>query len=135
MTQIPKPTVKLLYNGKDCTSDFSRYLNSVTFQDYEDEQSDELTLNLNNHDGYFSNSWYPDKGDKLTCTIIYGADIFECGTLTIDDNHFDYGISGDTVEIKALAASTNQAVRSNKVKNWSGHSLNSVAREMGKTHG
>jgi len=135
MTQIPKPTVKLLYNGKDCTSDFSKYLNQLTFQDFEDEQSDEITLNLNNHDGYFSELWYPNKGDKLTCTIIYGTDIFECGTLTIDNNHFDYGISGDFVEIKALATSTNQPVRSNKVRNWSGKTLNTVASEMGKSHG
>lgn len=80
---IPKPTVKLLYNGKDCTKDFSKYLNCLTFQDFEDEQSDELTITLNNADGYFSDLWYPEKGDKLTCDILFNGDTFNCGTFFI----------------------------------------------------
>jgi len=133
--QIPKPVVKLLYNGKDCTSDFSKYLNSVEFNEFENEQSDELNLKLNNNDGYFADLWYPQKGDKLTCDIIYGADTFNCGVFTIDENNFDFAISGDSVEIKALAASTNFSVRTNKVKNHSGKTLTQIANEIGKSYG
>lgn len=131
----PKPIVNLLYNGKDCTKDFSKYLNSLTFQDFEDEQSDELTISLNNNDGYFSDLWYPEKGDNLTCSISFDGFNFDCGTCTIDDNTFNYGISGDTVEIKALATSANFPVRTNKVKNHTGKSLIQIANEFGKTHG
>ena len=93
---IAKPTVTLLYNGKDCTKDFSKYLSSLTFTDFEDEQSDELNITLNDSDGYFSSLWYPDKGDKLTCSIEFDGTEFDCGTLTIDENNFDFGLSGDT---------------------------------------
>lgn len=132
---IPKPQVNLLYNGKDCTKDFSKYLNCLTFQDFEDEQSDELTITLNNADGYFSDLWYPEKGDKLTCDILFNGDTFNCGTFTIDENSFNYGINGDSLEIKALATSANFSVRTNKVKNHTGKSLIQIANEIGKSYG
>ncbi len=130
-----KPEVKLLYNGKDCTSDFSKYLRSFTFQEFEEEQSDEINLVLNNNDGYFSDLWYPEKGDKLTAEIIFGADIFSCGIFTIDDDTFYFGLNGDEVELKALAASTNTPMRSNKTTNYSGKTLFQIAQEIGKIHG
>ena len=130
-----KPEVKLLYNGNDCTSDFSKYLRSFTFQEFEDEQSDEISLVLNNNDGYFSDLWYPEKGDKLTAEIIYGADVFSCGIFTIDDDSFYFGLNGDEVEIKALAASVNTSVRSNKTVNYSGKTLFQIAQEIGKAYG
>lgn len=132
---IPKPTVNLLYNGKDCTKDFSKYLNCLTFQDFEDEQSDELTITLNNADGYFSDLWYPEKGDKLTCDILFNGDTFNCGTFTIDENSFHYDINGDSLEVKALATSANFSVRTNKVKNHTGKSLIQIASEIGKSYG
>ncbi len=131
----PKPVVTLLYNGKDASKDFSKYLRCLTFNEFEDEQSDELTLALNNDDGYFSDLWYPNKGDKITVSIQYGEDIFEPGTFTIDDNSFNWGLSGDTVEIKALATSTNFSVRTQKIKNWTGKTLNQIANEIGKSYG
>lgn len=132
---INKPEVKLLYNGKDCSKDFSKYLRSVSFEEFEDDQSDELTLTLNNHDGFFSTLGSPKKGDKLTCQFLNGADIFNCGSFSIDDNTFHWGLDGDTVEIKALAALINVPVRTNKTKNHSGKTLVAIAREIGKTHG
>ena len=131
----PKPTVNLQYNGVDCTKDFSKYLNRLTFQDFEDEQSDELTITLNNNDGYFTDLWYPDKGDKLTCNIEFDGETFNCSTLTIDENSFDFSVSGDTVEIKALATSTNFSVRTKKFKNHTGKSLIQIASEIGKSYG
>ncbi len=134
-TKPPKPTVTLTYNGTDCTKDFSKYLNSLTFNEFEDEQSDELSLTLNNNDGYFTDLWYPEKGDKLTCSINYGADTFECGTFTIDENSFDFSVSGDSVEIKALATSANFSVRTQKIKNRSGKTLTQIANEIGTSYG
>lgn len=130
-----KPIIKLLYNGKDCTNDFSKYINSVCFREYEAEQSDELTLSVNNNNGYFTDSWYPQKGDKFTCDIIFNGDVFKCGTFTIDDNNFDFSVSGDTAEIKALATSSNFPVRTVKLKNWSGKTLVQIANEIGGKYG
>ncbi len=131
----PKPTVNLLYNGKDCTKDFSKYLRRLTFQDFEDEQSDELTITLNNNDGYFSDLWYPEKGDKLTCDIIFDGQTCNCGTFTVDENTINFSVSGDSVEIKALATSTNFSVRTKKFKNHTGKTLIQIANEVGKSYG
>jgi len=133
-TPIPKATVNLLYNGKDCTEDFSKYLNSVSFKEYEDEQSDELNISLNNNDGYFTDLWFPEKGAKLTCKINYGTEVFDCGTASIDENTFNFSTSGDTVEIKALATSTNFPVRTQRIINHSGKTLTQIAAAIGKIH-
>ena len=133
-SRIPKATVNLLYNGKDCTEDFSKYLNSVSFREYEDEQSDELSINLNNNDGFFTDLWFPEKGAKLTCKINYGIEVFDCGTLAIDENSFHFSTSGDTVEIKALATSTNFPVRTQRIINHSGKTLTQIAEAVGKIH-
>ena len=131
----PKPTVTLLYNGKDCSEDFSRYLCSLSFQDFEDEQSDELSITLNDNDGCFSDIWAPKKGDTISAAISFGADTFDCGTCTIDDINFNFSTSGDSLEIKALATSTNFSVRSNKYKNHTGKTLIQIANEIGKSYG
>lgn len=130
-----KPVIKVLYNGKDASVDFSKYLASFTFKEFEDEQSDEINILLNNNDGYFTDLWYPEKQDKLAVTIEYGADIFELGTFTIDENSFDFSTAGDMVTIKALATSINFSVRTQKIKNWSGYTLNKIADEIGKNYG
>ena len=132
---IAKPIVKLLYNGKDCTSDFSKYLKSLSFQDFEDEQSDELNITLNDNDGFFADLWYPDKGDKLNCSIDFDGETFDCGACTIDENSFDFSVSGDTVQIKALSTSTNYSVRTSKIKNHSGKTLRQIANEAGASYG
>lgn len=133
--KIPKPTVLLTYNGNDCTKDFLQYLRSLSHTDYEDENSDELNISLNNNDGYFSDLWYPEKGDKLTCSINFDGMTFDCGTFTIDDNSFTFDVSGDDVEIKAVAASTNKPVRTRKYKNYSGKTLKEIAEDKGKDNG
>jgi len=132
---IAKPIVKLLYNGKDCTSDFSKYLNTLSFQDFEDEQSDELNITLNDNDGFFADLWYPEKGDKLTCSIDFDGSAFDCGACTIDENSFDFSVSGDTVQIKALSTSTNYSVRTAQIKNHSGKTLRQIANEAGASYG
>ena len=134
-TNPPKPEVKLLYNGKDCTNDFSKYLNSVTYREFEDNEADELVLSLNNNDGYFTDLWYPSKGDKLTCSIIYGNDIFDCGTLTIDENSFNFGTGGDTLEIKAVSTPKEVPIKTKKVKNHTGKTLVAIAKDIGKKQG
>ncbi|MCD8024755.1 MAG: hypothetical protein LUE64_04400 [Candidatus Gastranaerophilales bacterium] len=130
-----KPVVTLKYNGQDASSDFSKYLSSLEFREYEDEQSDELSLSLNDNDNYFSNLWYPEKGDKLECSIGYGADNFSLGIFTIDENSFNFGTEGARLELKALATSTNFSVRTAKITNWSGYTLNQIAAKIGKSYG
>lgn len=130
-----KPTVKLLYNNKDCTEDFSKYLNSVTYREFEENESDELGLTLNDNDGYFADLWYPEKGDKLTCTIIYGTDVYDCGTFTIDENSFSFTTSGDTLEIKAQTTPKTKPVRTKKTVNYTGKTLVAIAREIGERQG
>ena len=66
---VKAPKVIILYNNSDITKNISPYIQSVTYTDYEKDQSDELSITLNDYDGYFQNDWRPVKGDKITAQI------------------------------------------------------------------
>ena len=44
---VKAPKVIILYNNSDITKNISPYIQSVTYTDYEKDQSDELSITLN----------------------------------------------------------------------------------------
>ena len=133
---IKKPYVKLLYNGYNVSADFSPYVTTVTYTDYEKEQSDELSVSLSDHDGHFVSDWHPKKGDKITAVFGFeGENTLKCGTFTIDELSYNFDTSGDTCEIQALAATTNSPVRTKNSRFFENKTLVQIARYFGDLHG
>lgn len=133
---VKKPKVIILYNNKDITKNISSYIQSVTYTDYEKDQSDELAITLNDYDGYFQNDWYPDKGDKISAYIGYeGEKLLNCGTFTIDEPELNIETEGDIFTIRALAASINQNTREKNVLSYRNKTLVDIAKQIGKKHG
>ena len=64
---IPKFTV--LYNNKNITADISKHMLSLTYNDKTEGESDEIEIEVEDVDLKWQNSWYPEKGAKLTVTI------------------------------------------------------------------
>lgn len=133
---IKIPKVVLIYNKKDISKSISKYLMSLTFTDYEKDQSDELNLQLKDSDKYFQNSWRPQKGDKITAQIGYeNKTLLECGTFTIDETEWSCDDSGDVFTIRALAASINQKIREKGSQSYKNKTLVDIAKEIGSKHG
>jgi len=137
MTQAKQIFTDLKYNNHNVTKDFSKYLQSITYDDYEKEQSDELTITLKDNDKLFQNEWYPEKGAKISCKagFIDSKEILDCGTFTIDENSFHFSASGDSLEIKALAATTNTPLRTANTRPFEKTTLIKIAQEFGNIHG
>lgn len=134
-TTVSKPFYELKYNGHNVTLDFSKYLQEITYIDYEKDQSDELTIKLKDNDKKFQNDWYLDKGAKLTCKFGYeNGEILNAGTFTIDEATFDFDTGGDTVEVKALATTVNSPLRTKNSRYFEG-SLKKIADNFGQIHG
>ena len=130
------PRVVLIYNKKDISTNISKYLMSLTFTDYEKDQSDELNLQLKDSDKYFQNSWRPQKGDKISAQIGYEDEqLLDCGTFTIDETEWSCDDSGDVFTIRALAASVNQKIREKGSKSYKNKTLVDIAKEIASKHG
>lgn len=137
MDKVKKIKIDLKYNKHNITQDFSPYIQSVTYTDYEEEQSDELSIQLRDNKSLFQNSWYPEKGAKLKCIIGFenAAEQLNCGTFTIDENNFNFSTSGDTLDIKALAATTNSPLRTLNTTYYEKTTLVKIAQKIGEKYG
>lgn len=130
------PKVVVIYNKKDISVNISKYLMSLTYSDYEKDQSDELNLQLKDSDKYFQNSWRPKKGDKISAQIGYENEtLLDCGTFTIDETEWSTDDSGDVFTIRALAASINQKIREKGNKSFKNKTLINIAKEVASKHG
>ena len=133
---IRKPTITVFYNGKNITADISKYLLSLTYTDYEKEQSDELNIELKDNKKLFQGDWKPQKGDKISAKIGYNTnEKLDCGTFTIDEVELRMSDNGDVVSIKALAASINQQIRTKNSKSYKNKTLVEIAKEIAKKYG
>lgn len=96
VTGVLKPFAVVTWAGKNITAELSRYVGSITYVDVLDSDkvgTDTVTLTLNNNDGRFFDSWYPEQGDTLECGIGWYDDkghrsSWIWGKFTIDDIRF-----------------------------------------------
>lgn len=134
---VKKIFTELFYNKHNVSNDFSPYLQSVSYTDYEEESSDELSITLRDNKKLFQNTWYPEKGAKLTCNAGFKntPEIIKFGTFTIDEINFNFSKSGDSLEIKALAATTNSPLRTANTTFFANTTLFNIAKKFGKKYG
>ena len=64
-----RPTFKLEYNKKDITKDFSKYVLSINYTDFEHGQSDEIEIVFKDSEKLWQSAWIPSKGDSLRLYI------------------------------------------------------------------
>lgn len=122
--ELPKFTV--LYDNRDITSDISKYMLSIKYNDKTSGESDEIEIELEDKDGLWQNSWYPEKGAKLTLTI----EDLKCGVFEIDEIE----IKGppDTVSIRAMATGITNTLRTKKSDAHENKTLRQIAEKVAK---
>ena len=136
MKKVRRTKIIIQYNNQDITKNISKYIESVTYTDYEKDQSDELSLSLNDTDKFFQNDWRPVKGDKISAQIGYeDSPLLNCGTFTIDESEFTMSDDGEKLTIRALAASINEKIRESKSNSYRNKTLVEIAREVGDLRG
>jgi phage protein D len=127
MAVVRSAKFKLLYNGVDITEDITRYGTSVSYTDNDEGESDQIEVVLEDVDNLWKNSWYPEKGAKLTLSIGYDSDdrLVDYGDFEIDE----ITVNGppDTVTIKALAAVIKSSLRTKRSKSFENVTLREIA--------
>ncbi len=137
MTDVRQIEIDLKYNNKDVTKDFSKYLQSVSYVDYEEEQSDELTLHLKDNDKKFQRDWQIKKGSKFTFKAgLKGTKTqVKFGTFTVDEPEMTFSVDGDTLDIRCLAATSNSPVRTSNTRYFNNKTLVQIAKYFGNIYG
>lgn len=133
METVIQPRIKIVYQGKDISQDISEFLLSVDYTDNTSDESDEVSFTVEDTDGFWRSDWMPKKGDKLTMSIGYDAEMLDCGTFTVDE--IEYSGPPDTVSIRALAASVASPVRTKTSKAYEKQTLRQIAQEIAGKYG
>jgi len=121
---VPIPKFTVLYNNKNITADISKHLISLTYNDKTEGESDEIEIEVEDVDLKWQNSWYPEKGAKLTVTI----ESLKCGVFEIDE----INLSGppDVVTIRGMATGIVNSLRTKKSDAHESKTLKQIAEKV-----
>lgn len=129
------PQVSIKYKNRDITRDIEPYFEGLTLTDEIDaEHSDALDLIVENADGRWVSSWYPQFRDTLTISLGYlDGDLLEMGTYEIDTIETDYPPL--RMRIRGLAAGVSTDLRTARSTAYDDKTLDEIARDVADRHG
>lgn len=128
---VTLPDVLVKYEQKDISSDIRPYFLSLSYTDYLEGQSDEIQLDLEDTDGRWLRSWYPNQGDKLALQL---GDQFT-GMVNLGEfeiAEIEYSHPPSVVSLKALSAGISRANRTLKPKSYEKTTLAGIVRQVAK---
>jgi len=121
---LPAPKFTVLYNNKNITSDISKHMISLTYNDKTEGESDEIEIQVEDVDLRWQNSWYPEKGAKLTVSI----ENLKCGVFEIDEINLDG--PPDVVTIRGMATGIVNSLRTKKSDAHESKTLKQIAEKV-----
>lgn len=134
-------TVKLQYEQKDITQDLVPYLKDFSFNDVMSGEADDISITLHDIDELWMSDWFPEKGAKLTASIVFynwnelGDEIeMKCGQFEIDE--ITCKNPPHEVTIGAVSVPDESKLRGElKSRSWEKTTLKAVAEELAKGAG
>lgn len=134
METLRTPKFIVTYNGKDITSDLANNLLSVNYTDKTENESDEISISLEDTDANWRGPWYPSKGDKIGLQFGYeDTGLVDGGMFEVDE--IELQGPPDTVTIMGIAAGIKKAVRTKNSKAFEKVTLKQIATEIASKHG
>lgn len=133
MEAIKKPQFQVVYGSKDITKDISKSLISLTYNDAEEGETDDVSFEVEDTDGLWRDAWYPSKGDTIELSIGYDGVLMNCGKFVVDE----IALQGapDTVTIRGLAAATNSPLRTKRSTAHEKQTLKQIAEKIAAKNG
>ena len=115
MSKVQTPDFSLFYEKTNITADIEPSLLELTYTDYLEGQSDELSVSFEDISGKWIRQWFPTQGDKLKAAIGYqGEPLVEIGAFEIDE--IEYGYRPSSITLRALSTGISKANRTLKPK-------------------
>lgn len=127
----PKPKFAVIYEKKDITNAITPFLLEISYTDYLSEQSDEITLTLEDVNGDWLYDWYPDVGDGVELSLSDEAgELLNMGRFEISE--IEYRHPPSVVVLKALATGISKSNRTIKPKTYQDTTLADIVRTVAK---
>lgn len=127
----PKPKFAVIYERKDITSAITPFLLEITYTDYLSDQSDEITLTLEDVNGDWLYDWYPDAGDGVELSL--SDDIGELVALgRFEISEIEYRYPPSVAVLKALSTRISKSNRTNQAKVYKDTTLADIVRMVAK---
>jgi phage protein D len=128
---------KVTYNGKNITEDISLHLIGLSYTDNVSGMADDLQIRLEDKDGKWADSWYPEKGAKLLLELggpdgkMLKPNAFELDEIELSGDKD----SGDTVTIKAISGGVTKALHTKRSHAHENKTLGEIVRTVAAKYG
>jgi uncharacterized protein len=119
--------IRLFANGTDITSLISDRLLGCTLSDRRSGEVDELSIELDNHDGQLA---LPDPGAALQVWFPEGDSFVAMGKYQVDS--VETGGSPITVSIRATSADITDSLKTQREQSWNDTTLGAVLTEVAR---
>ena len=121
-----RATVDITFNG----AAVSDKLESFSYTDSADGESDRISIQVNNVDGKWTGAWMPSKGSVLVPTIHFDGQNLSCGAHILDSFSASGG-SSSTCSIGAVSVPADEGFRAtNRTKTWEKVTLAQIGAEV-----
>lgn len=105
-------SAKLFYRGVNISSELDPQTTAINYTDHWHGEADEIDLTVQDKDGRWKGSWFPEHGDTMQLFLSdNGYDFANCGVFELDEPDAGGSRSGDTMTLRGLAAPITQALR------------------------
>lgn len=132
--QVPEARFVLTYQQRNITRDISKYLLSLSYTDFLSGQADSLDIELEDTEGKWRDAWYPGHGDTLQLSIGWeGKPMRPVGSFEIDE--VELNCPPSTINIRALGAGIQTALRTTEHKAYENTTLDAVAKQIATRQG
>lgn len=140
-------TVRVIFDGTDITKDIMPYLLSLKYTDCEEDETDDLSITLQDRDGVWLSSWLAYAIDASAANRKISADIIRCnfdgegeekelpcGEFQLDS--VDVSAPPLTVTMRATSLPFASTVRqTDKYRAWESYDLKGIAKEIANNAG
>lgn len=131
METVITPAFELTYNGKNITSDITPFVIGVRYTDNLSGEADSIDIDLEDTDGRWADSWYPEKGTTLAYKYGYrNQPLVSAGSFDLDEIE----LSGPamTARIRAISAGVQKNVRTSHGRGYEKTTLEAIAKRIAK---
>ncbi len=127
---INAPYFSLTLSDADVTNDVAPCLLSLSYTDYLDGMSDELSVSFYDEYDKWINGWWPKQGDLLSLCLGYRTNRVNFGDFELDEIAYNHPPS--VVTLRALSTGLSKSNRTLKAKAYENTTLSGIIKTVAK---
>ncbi len=127
---VNAPLIKLTLSDADITQAVEPNLVALSYTDYLDGMSDELTVSFYDEGDKWINAWWPKQGDLLSLKLGYLNNVVNFGDFELDEISYDHPPS--VVTLRALSTGLSKSNRTLKAKAYENTTLAGIVKKVAK---